>query len=162
MLQVRGHFTVFIIRGLFKKYGTWFFSTKTNEAWEVCCGREVEGTFMRIHGLFPASRQRQTRATSVWVRVYMQHASHCYFLRKWRNDLSSSIASNFSGSLAIAKWKSFGRFSGFSAMMPWASHKLRSGTTNSKMAACRWRAMLVPVGPQQAEMMSSLTKCGLW
>jgi len=46
--------------------------------------------------------------------------------------------------LAIAKWKPFGRFSRFSAMMPWASHKLRSGTTDSKAAACRWRAMLVP------------------
>ena len=46
--------------------------------------------------------------------------------------------------------------------MPWTSHKLRSGKTNSKMAARRWRATLVPVGPQQAQMTSSLTKCGLW
>ena len=36
---------------------------------------------------------------------------------------------------------------GFSATMPWSSHKLRSGTTDSKMAARRWRATLVPVGP---------------
>ena len=43
-------------------------------------------------------------------------------------------------------------------MMPWASHKLRSGTTDSKMAAHRWRAMLIAVGPQQAEMTCSLTK----
>ena len=34
-------------------------------------------------------------------------------LRKWRNDSSSSIASNFARSLAIAKWKPFRRFSGF-------------------------------------------------
>ena len=30
------------------------------------------------------------------------------------------------------------------------------------MAARRWRATLVPVGSQQAEMTSSFTKCGLW
>jgi hypothetical protein len=47
------------------------------------------------------------------------------------------------------------------AMMLWASHKFRSGTIDSKMAARRWRATLIPVGPQQAEMTSSLTKCGL-
>jgi hypothetical protein len=38
----------------------------------------------------------------------------------------------------------------FSATMPWVSHKLRSGTTDSKMAARRWIATLVPVGPQRA------------
>jgi hypothetical protein len=31
-----------------------------------------------------------------------------------------------------------------------------------KMAARLWRAMLILVGPQQTEMMSSLTKYGLW
>jgi hypothetical protein len=46
--------------------------------------------------------------------------------------------------------------------MPWASHKLRSSATDSKMAALWWRAMLIPVGPQQAEMTRSLTTCGLW
>ena len=137
-----------------------FFSMKTNEAQEVCCGREAEGTFTHIHGFFPASRQRQSRAASVWMRVYMQHKSHCYFLRKWRNDSSSGITSNFARSLAIAKWKPFRRFSGFSATMPWASHKLRNGTTDSKMGACQWIATLILVGPQ-AEMTSSLTKCGL-
>jgi hypothetical protein len=86
----------------------------------------------------------------------------CYFLQKWRNDSSSGIASNFARSLAIAKWKPFGRFSGFLAMRLWASHKLRSGTIDSVMTAHWWRATLVPVGPQQAEMTSSLTKCGLW
>ena len=150
------------IRGLFKKYPMWFFSTETNEAREVCYGREVEGTFTRMRGFFPTSIQHQSRAASVWVRVYTQRASHCYFLRKWRNDLSSGIASNFARSLAKAKWKPFGRFSGFSATMPWASHKLRSGTTDSKMSARQWRAMLILVGPQQAEMTSSSTKCRLW
>jgi len=94
-------------------------------------------------------------------RMYMQRTSHCYFLRKWWNDSSSGIASNSARSLAIAKWKPFRRFSGFSVTMPWASHKLRSGTTDSKMAARQWRATLVPVGPQQAKMTSSLTKCRL-
>ena len=65
-----------IIRGLFKKYPTWFYSAETNEAREVCCGREVEGTFMCIHEFFPASRQHQSRAARVWVRVYTQRASH--------------------------------------------------------------------------------------
>ena len=46
----------------FKKYPTLFFSAETNEAREVCCGREVEGTFMCIRGFFPASRQHQSRA----------------------------------------------------------------------------------------------------
>ena len=103
-----------------------------------------------------------SRAASLWLRVYTQRALHCYFLPKWRNDSSSGIASNFARSLAIAKWKPFGKFSGFSATMPWASHKLRSGTTDSKMATCRWRATLVPGGPQQAELTSSSTKFGLW
>ena len=117
----------------------WFFFSETNEAREVCCGREVKETFVCIRGFFPASRQRQSLAASEWVTVYMQHASHFYFLRIWRNDSSSGIASNFAGNLAIAKWEPFGRFSGFSATMPWSSHKLRSGTTDSKMAARRWR-----------------------
>ena len=143
------------IRGLFEKYPTWFFPVETIEA------REVEGTFMRTRGFFPASRQRQLRAASVWVRVYTQCASHCYFVRKWWNNLSSSIASNFARSLAIAKWKPFGRFSGLSETMPWASHKLRIGTTDSTMAALQWRTTLMPVGAQQAEMTSSLTKCRL-
>ena len=116
---------------------------------------------MRICGFFPFSRQRQSRAASVWVRVYTQRASHCYFLQKSQNDSSSDIASNFARSLAITKWKPFGRFSGFLATMPWALYKLRSGTTNSEMATRQWRAMLVPVGPQQAKMTSSLTKCGI-
>jgi hypothetical protein len=54
------------------------------------------------------------------------------------------------------------RFSGFSAMMSWASHKLSSDTTDSKMAACLWILTLFPVGSQQAEITSSLTTCGLW
>jgi hypothetical protein len=128
---------------------------------EVCRGMKVEGTFMHLHGFFPASRQRQSCAVSVWVNVYTQCTSHCYFLRKWWNDSSIGIASNFARSLAIAKWKPFVRFSGFLVMVLWASHKLRSGTINSKMGARR-RAMLVLVGPQQAKMTSSLTKCGLW
>ena len=36
--------------------------------------------------------------------------------------------------------------------MPWASHELKCGTTDSKVATRRWRATLIPVGPQQAEM----------
>jgi hypothetical protein len=46
--------------------------------------------------------------------------------------------------------------------MPWASHKLRSGTTDSNIAARRRRTAVVPAGTQQAEITSSLTKCGLW
>jgi len=59
------------------------FSAETNEAWEVCCGREVEGTLMHICGFFPTSRQRQSRAASVWVTVHTQRTLHCYILRKW-------------------------------------------------------------------------------
>ena len=33
--------------------------------------------------------------------------------------------------------------------------------TYSKMAARQWKAMLILVGPQHAEMTSSLTKCRL-
>jgi hypothetical protein len=38
------------------------------------------------------------------------------------------------------------------AMMLQASHKLRSGTIDSKMATHWWRATLISVGPQQAEL----------
>ena len=120
-----------------------------NEEREVCCGREVEGTFKRICGFFSANWQRHSRAVNVWVRVYTQCVLHFYFLRKWRNNSSSSIASNFATSLAITKWKPLTRFIGFLAKMSQASHKL-SDTTGLNMAACRWRATLVPVGPQQA------------
>jgi len=69
----------------------WFFSAETNEVWEVCCGREVEGTFLRIHGFFPASRQRQSRAASMRVTMYTQRSSHCYFL--WKCHLVTQIES---------------------------------------------------------------------
>jgi len=72
-----------MIHGLLKKYPTWFFSAETNEAWEVCCGREVEDTFICICGFFPISRQHQSRAASVWVRVYTQHASHSVKMTEW-------------------------------------------------------------------------------
>ena len=108
---------------------------------------------------------QQTASVACCQRVtesaYAAHVA-LLFSEKLRNDSSRGIASNFARSLVIAKWKPFRRISGFSATMRWISHKLRSGTTDSKMAAHRWRAMLVPVGPQQAEMTSSLTKCGLW
>ena len=148
--------------GCSKSIRTNFFPAETNEPRDVCCGREMEGTFISLRGFFPASTQYQSRATSAWLRVHTMRASRFYFLRKWRNDSSSGIATNFARSLAIAKWKPFRRFSGFSATMPWASHKLRSGTTDSKMAARRWRATLFLVGSQPAEMTSSLTKYGLW
>jgi hypothetical protein len=53
------------ICGLFKKYPTCFYSAETNEAREVRCGREMEGTFMSMHGFFPAIRQRQACAASM-------------------------------------------------------------------------------------------------
>ena len=80
----------------------------------------------------------------------MRSTRHIFiFCENDRTDSSSSFASNFARSLAIAKWKPFGRFSGFSAKMPWASHKLKCGTTDSKMAAFRWIATFVPVGSQK-------------
>ena len=42
-----------------------FFSTETNEAREVCYGREVEDTFMGMHGFFPTSIKHQLRAASM-------------------------------------------------------------------------------------------------
>ena len=106
----------------------------------------------------PADSISRMQAACEWECIHSTRR----ILQKWWNDSRSGIASNFARSLAIAKWKPFVRFSGFSAMMPWASHKLRSGTTNSEMATRRWRATLILVGPQQAKMMSSLTKCRLW
>ena len=81
------------------------------------------------------------------VTEYTPYVLHHYFLWKWQNNSSSRIASNFATSLATAKWKPFGRFIGLSVMMPFLLHKLRSGTTDSKTAAQRWRAMLVPGRP---------------
>ena len=68
-----------------------FFSADTNEAREVYYSSEVEGTFMRIREFFPASRHRDSRAASVWVTVYTQRASHCYFLGKWRLRLGFRV-----------------------------------------------------------------------
>jgi len=45
--------------------GTFMCCGREVEGTFMCCGREVEGTFMRIRGFFSASRQRQSRAVSV-------------------------------------------------------------------------------------------------
>jgi len=92
------------IRELFKKYPTWFFFSPRKIMKHGRCavvGRWRVPSCAYVQ-FFPASRQRQSRAASVWVRVYMQRASHCYFLWKWRNDSSSGFASNFARSLVIA------------------------------------------------------------
>jgi len=123
-----------------------FFFAVTNERRVVWFGREVEGTFMYIHTFFPPAAPSVACSQHV-LRVYMQCALHCYFLGKWQNDSCSGIASNFARSLAIAKWKPFRRFSRYLVIMPWASHKLRSGTTDSKVAACWWTETLVSDRP---------------
>jgi hypothetical protein len=125
----------------------------------VCRSREPSWAYVDFFP--PTESVSRVQLACKWECVHSARRI-CYFLWKWRNDSSSGIASNFARSLAIAKWKPFGRFSRFLATMLWTSHKLRSGTIDSKMAARRWRATLVPVGPQQAEMTSSLSKCGLW
>jgi len=72
-----------------------FFPRKLMKHWKCAVVGRWRGPSCTYVVFFPASRQRQSRAASVWVRVYIQRASHCYFLRKWQNDPSSGIASNF-------------------------------------------------------------------
>ena len=49
-----------------KNYRTVIFFAKTNEAREVCCGREVEGTFMHIRGFIS---HQQTTSVACSQRV---------------------------------------------------------------------------------------------
>jgi hypothetical protein len=45
----------FMYEGCSKSIRHHFFLQKTNEAQEVCCSREMEGTFIYIRGFFPTS-----------------------------------------------------------------------------------------------------------
>jgi hypothetical protein len=114
---------------------------------------------MCVRGFFPASRQHQSRAASMWVRVYTQRASHS---TKMTERLEQRYCIKFCQKLGDSQVDTVWKIQCVLVTMAWASHKLRSGTTDSKMAARRRRAMLILLGPQQAEMTSSLTKCGLW
>jgi len=107
----------------------------------------------------PASRQHQPHAASVRARVHTQRASHS---KKMTERLKQQYCIKFCQKLGDSQVETIRKIQWVLATMAWASHKLRSGTTNSKMATRRWRATLILVGPQQAEMMSSLTKCRLW
>lgn len=55
----------------------------------------------------------------------------------------SDIEWCFEWSLFMLKRESLGRFSKLSAMMPWTSHKLSSGTTGSKMTASQWSRITI-------------------
>ena len=109
----------------------------------------------------PADSVSRMQPACEWQYIHAARGA-LLFSAKMTEWLEQQYCIKFCQFLVTAKWKPFGRFSRFSATMPWASHKLRSGTTDLKMAACQWRATHVPVGLQQAEMTSSLTKCGLW
>jgi hypothetical protein len=140
---------------------TWFFPRKLRKCGRCAVVWRLRGPSCAYVDFFPPADSISCMQPAC-ESVYTQRASHCYFLRKWQNDSTNDIASNFARSMALAKWKPFGKFNGFLATMLRASHKLTSGTIDPKMAARRWRATLIPVGPQQAEMTCSLTKCGLW
>jgi hypothetical protein len=123
--------------------------------------RSREPSWAYVDSFPPTDSVSRVQPACEWECIHSTRRI-CYFLQKWWNDLSSGFASNFARSLETAKWKPFGKFSVFLATTLWSSHILRSGIIDSKMAASQWRAKLVPVGPQQAEMTSSLTKRGLW
>jgi hypothetical protein len=125
----------------------------------MCFSREVEDTFMCVRGFFPASRQHQSRAASMWVRVYVQRTSHS---TKMTERLEQRYCINFFQKLGDSQVETVRKIQWILATIGWASHKLRNGATDSKMTARQWRATLVLVGRQQAENTSLLTKCGLW
>jgi hypothetical protein len=109
---------------------------------------------MCVCGLFPASRQHQSHAARMRVRVYTQHVSHS---AKMTERLEQRYCIKLCQKLGDSQVETVRKIQWVLATMAWASHKLRIGTTDSKMAARWWRATLVLVGPQQAEMMNSLT-----
>jgi len=84
------------IRGLFKKCPTWFFSAETNEAREVCCRREVEGTLMRVREFFPPAASVAC-SQRVNGSVYAARVSHFYFLRKCLGTQIEFLSAAFSG-----------------------------------------------------------------
>lgn len=64
-------------------------------------------------------------------------------------------------SFVIPKWKAFEGFSNLLVTMSWASNKLWSSTIASKIVIHQWRVNNVLIGPQQANITVSLTKCRL-
>ena len=150
------------IRGSFKKYPNWFFCAETSEAREMCCGMEVDGTFISIRGFFPASRRRQSRVDSVWVRVYRQHSSHFNCLRKWRNGLKQHYCIKFCkklGDSQVETIRKIQRVSGEDAM---GITQIKVWYNGFKDGCSSVDSDLLSGRLSKAEMMSSLTECGLW
>ena len=118
--------------------------------------RVVEGTFISIRGFF--SRQ-QTASVACRQRLSESvHAARFAFLfsAKMTERLEQRYCIKFCqklGDSQVETIRKVQRVFGDDAM----------GITHIKeWYNRRWRATLVPVGSQQAEMTSSLTKCGLW
>jgi len=86
----------------------------TNGTREVCCGREVEGTFMRMCGFFPpADSVSRMQPACEWVRI--RTARRIVTLCKSDGTAPAAVLHQiFARSLAVAKWKPFRRFSEFS------------------------------------------------
>ena len=80
--------------GCSEEYLTWFFSAETNEAREVCCGREVEGTFMRIRGFY-SRQQRASVACSQRVCESVHAARVASFSTKMTERLEQRYCIKF-------------------------------------------------------------------
>jgi len=122
----------------------------------VCCGREVD---FHAHIWIFSCQQTASVAWSQRVRASVYAARVALlFSAKMTEGLEQRYCIKFCQKLGDSQVETIRKIQlifGDDAMGPTSS-----GKTDSKMPARRWRVTLVPVDPQ-AEMTSSLTKCGL-
>lgn len=95
---------------------------------------------------------------SHWQSAYRGSLLSTHQIFIFHKMMNCSTVLNFARSLTIPRWRTFGRFTRLLATMPWATHKLRSGTISLKMIAHQWTAICVLEGPQEVKMMRSTSK----
>ena len=154
----------FAIRGLFKKYPTWFHPPPRGNYWSTGGVLwEEGGEYLHAHTWIFSRQQTASVACSQRVSgsVYTARVA-LLFSAKMTERLEQRYCIKICqklGDSQVENIRKIQRVFGDDAM---GITQIKSGTTDSKMAARRWRVTLVPVGPRQAEMTSSMTKCGLW
>lgn len=110
---------------------------------------------MSISAFFTLCQEHQSLAINPWVWLWT--SVKCLFVMKWQNNLSSDVASKLCDTQMESTWRIQQPFGD----IKWVSNKLWSSTIASKIVIYQWRVNNVLIGPQQANITVSLTKCRL-
>lgn len=127
---------------------TWIIPSETNDSQEVTSDGEVQSIFICMHERFRTYRKFPLLMVNLWDRECTQHLLGFNFLNSRRTVVLHQA-------WWYSKQKPLEWFSRLLVAMPWASCKLRSSTTVSKVVTFWWRDTHVLVAPQQAEMTRS-------